>query len=338
MSVESTIHSTHPPGRPNGSSVPRQIRRKFELPRSAAMRRMLWSQTRIAVGGLISAFGFVLFQVPFNLAAGGATGLGIIINSFTGLPIGMLFLGINIPLVIWGFFELGRWRFAVSTIMAVLWISIGIDVFNALVPALSEEWPITEDLLLASIYAGVLFGVGTGIVYRAGGTMGGSSIPARIFYERNGFPMSQSFLFTDGAVILLAGLVFRWEIALLATLTLVLTGIVTDLVLEGVSQVRTAMIVTRKPEDVRWAILHQLHRGVSLWPIEGGYSKSPRTMVYCTVLRSRVGDLKFVIATVDPEAFMVIGVAQQVIGGYGKGTPSSASHRTATDEPRSTGT
>lgn len=332
MSTEQTVHPDEATGKRNGLNVPRKIRRKFELPRAAAMRRVLWSQVRISLGSLIAAFGFVLFQVPFNLAAGGAAGLGIIISRFTDIPIGMLFLGINIPLVIWGFFELGRWRFVVSTIMAVLWISVGIEVFNALVPEMSTEWPITHDPLLASIYAGLLFGVGMGVVQRAGGTMGGSSIPARILYERKGLPMSQSFLFTDGGIIFLAGLVFHWEIALLATLTLVLTGIVNDLVLEGVSQVRTAMIVTRKPEDVRWAILHQLRRGVSLWSIEGGYSKSPRTMVYCTVLRSRVADLKYAIATVDPEAFMVIGVAQQVIGGYGKSIPSFGSNGHASRE------
>lgn len=311
--------------KPKGFGIPRQIRRQFELPRAAVIRRGLWSQGRIALGSLIAAFGFVIFQVPFKLAAGGITGLGVIINHFTDLPIGMLFLAINIPLVVWGFFELGRWRFVLSTIMAVLWISIGIDLFDLFVPLISDEWPITDDLLLASIYAGVLFGVGMGIVHRAGGTMGGTSIPARILYERTGFPMSQSFLFTDGAIILLAGLVFRWEVALLATLTLVLSGIITDYVLEGVSQVRTAAIVTKKPEDVRWAILYQLQRGVSLWPIEGGYSKSPRTMVYCTVLRSRVADLKYAISTVDPEAFMVIGIAQQVVGGYGKRLPSFGS-------------
>lgn len=102
---------------------------------------------------------------------------------------------------------------------------------------------------------------------------------------------------------------------LLATLSLELLGIFSDFVLEGVSHVRTAAIVTKKPEDVRWAIICQLRRGVSLWPVEGGYSKCQRTMVFCTVLRSRVVDLKYTISTADPEAFIVIGVAQQVVGG-----------------------
>lgn len=310
--------------KPRRMRIPGKIRRKFEQPRAIVLRQMLWRQSRIAVGSLIAALGFAVFQVPFKLAAGGVTGLGLIVHHFTDLPIGLLVLAFNIPLIFWGYFELGRWRFVVSTVLAVLCLSFGIDLFDACMPKATGQWPITDDLLLASIYAGVLFGIGMGIVYRAGGSIGGTSIPARILYERTGYPMSQSFLFTDGAIIVLSGLVFRWEVALLATLTLVLSGILTDFVFEGTSQVRTATIVTDRPEDVRWAILYRLRRGVSLWSIEGGYSKTARTMVFCTVLRSRVADLKHAIATVDPKAFMVIGTAQQVVGGYGQRRPSTA--------------
>jgi len=319
-----------PPGKPpRRVSIPRKIRRQFDQPAAITIRRFVWRQFQIALGSLVAAFGFALFQIPFKLAAGGVTGLGIIVNHFTNFPVGLTFLVLNIPLVVLGFFRLGRWRFLVSTLLSVLCLSFGIDFFNFYLPVINTKWPITEDLLLASIYAGVLFGVGMGIIYRAGGT----SIPARILHERTGFPMSQSYLFTDGAIIILAGLVFSWEVALLATLTLVLSGILSDFVLEGVSRVRTATIVTNKPEDVRLAIIYRLRRGVSLWPIEGGYSKRARTMVFCTVLRSRVADLKYTIATVDPDAFIVIGIAQQVVGGYyGQRLPSSA----ITSDPNNT--
>lgn len=303
--------------------IPQSIRKKFEQTSAGVIRRLLWDQSRIVLGGLVAAFGFALFQVPFKLAAGGISGVGIILNHFTNIPIGLTVLALNVPLMILGFFHLGRWRFLVSTVLATLVFSGGIDLFNAYMPHVLEKWPITDDLLLASIYAGVLFGIGMGIVQRAGSTIGGTSIPARILYERKGFPMSQSYLFTDIAIIIIAGILFRWEVAMLAALTLLLTGLFSDFVIEGVSTVRTATIVTQKPEDVRWAIIYQLRRGVSLWPIEGGYSKSPRTMIFCTVLRSRIQDLKYTIATVDPDAFIVIGVAQQVVGGYGQRTPAS---------------
>jgi uncharacterized membrane-anchored protein YitT (DUF2179 family) len=312
------------PKRNRKIKIPKSIRIQFEQPLTREMLRLIWRQGQIAVGTLVAALGFSVFQVPFKLAAGGISGLGIILHQFISVPVGMIFLLLNIPLMILGFFQLGRWRFLVSSVLAVICFSFATDLFNVYLPTVTKRWPITDDLLLASIYAGVLFGIGMGLIYRAGGTIGGTSIPARILYERLGFPLSQSYLFSDGAIILLAGVVFRWEVALLAILSLVLSGIVSDLVLEGVSQVRTATIVTKKPEDVRLAIIYQLRRGVSLWTIEGGYSKSQRTMVFCTILRSRVADLKYTIATVDPDAFIIIGVAQQVVGGYGQRLPRSA--------------
>jgi len=321
--AETTATPTGKP--PRVVSIPRKIRRQFDQPAAVRVRRFIWRQFQIALGSLVAAFGFALFQIPFKLAAGGVTGLGIIVNHFTSFPVGLTFLILNIPLLVLGFFRLGRWRFLVSTLLSVLCLSFGIDFFNIYLPVINTKWPITDDLLLASIYAGVLFGVGMGIIYRAGVTVGGTSIPARILHERTGFPMSQSYLYTDGAIIILAGLVFSWEVALLATLTLVLSGIVSDFVLEGVSRVRTVTIVINNPEDVRLAIIYRLRRGVSLWPIEGGYSKSARTMVFCTVLRSRVADLKYTISTVDPDAFIVIGIAQLFVGGYyGQRLPTSA--------------
>lgn len=313
--------------------IPGKIREKFRQPGVVAAARFIWRQVQIVVGSLVAALGFVLFQVPFNLAAGGVTGVGIILNHFTGLPVGMTVLALNVPLAVLGFFYLGRWRFVTSTVVSVVVFSLATDLFTHYLPLINDAWPITDDMLLASIYAGVLFGIGIGIVYRAGGTSGGSSIPARIIHDRFGYPMSQSYLVTDGTIILAAGFIFNWEVALLATLTLVLCGVFSDFVLEGISQVRTATIVTRKPEDVRWAILYQLRRGVTLWPIEGGYSKAPRTMVFCTVLRSRVADLKYTIATVDPDAFMVIGVAQQVVGGYGQRMPSPGNNNNGDKSP-----
>lgn len=304
--------------------IPRAIQRKFDQPFAVMLKYMLWRQARIVFGSLVAAFGFSLFQVPFKLAAGGISGFGLILNHFTDFPIGMTVLLMNIPLIFLGFFQLGRWRFLVSTVLAAFCFSIGIDVFNFYLPQITQHWPITDDLLLASIYAGVLFGIGTGIIQRADGTIGGTSILARILYERKGFPMSQSYLFTDGAIIILAGVVFRWEAALLAALTLVLSGIFSDFVLEGVSKFRTATIITDKPEDVRWAIIYQLRREASLWSIEGGTSKTARSIVFCTVLRSRVTELKNTIARVDNDAFIIIGVAQQVVGGYGQLLPDSA--------------
>lgn len=297
--------------------VPRRVRQKLETPASTKIRRTLISQGLIALGAITSALGYAIFQVPFKLAAGGLSGLGIIINHYTGVPAGMLFLLLNIPLLVWGFFQLGRWKFLFSTVVAVVTFSIAADFLAYFLPRMMDRFPITDDLLLASIYAGILYGVGMGVIYRAGGSVGGTSVPARILHLKTGFPMSQAFLFTDVAVIIVAGFVFWWELALLAFLTLLLSGIVTDFVTEGVSQVRTAMIITTHPDSVRWGLMRELGRGVTMWQVTGGYTGQERTMVYCTVRRSQVVDLKFALQRLDPDAFMVVGVVQQAWGGTG---------------------
>lgn len=296
--------------------LPESVKQKLTLPPGKKILRIGWQQTMLAFGALLSALGYVAFQLPHDIAAGGVSGLGIIINEWTGFPVGMFFLLMNIPLFVLGFHYLGRWRFFWSSIVAVLLFSISADIFAIYLPKWMSNYPVTDDGLLAAIYAGILYGLGTGLIYRYGGTIGGSSITARIIYNKTGFPLSQSYLFTDMGIILLAGLVFKLEIALLALISLVITGFISDFVLEGPSQMRTLMIITEKPGPIRDALMFELQRGVTHWEVTGGYSQKTRTMLYLTALRSRIYDIKYIISRIDPEAFMVVGVSQQTWGGY----------------------
>lgn len=279
-----------------------------------ALRRYVLQQFFIVIGAVIAALGYSLFQVPFDLAAGGLSGLGIIINHFTDWPVGILFLIMNIPLLVLGYIYLEKLRFLSSTILAIICFSAAVDLFGAFLPGVMRVFPITEDVLLSAIYAGLVYGLGVGLIFRAGGTIGGTSITGRILHRKFGLPLSQAYLYTDGAVILLAGIVFGWELALLALLSLLFCGFTTDFVLEGASQVRTAMIITDRPNDLRDALMRGLNRGISYWTVFGGYTDQAHTMLYCTVSRSQVTDIKYIVAQADPKAFLVIGIAQQALG------------------------
>ena len=276
--------------------------------------RFCFRQILIALGATIVAFGYSLFQVPVDLAAGGVSGLAIVLNRFTGWPEGTQILVMNIPLLVLGYFYLGRMRFLLSTVLAVLVFSLATNVFTAWLPKTLETYPITDDLLLNALYAGIVFGLGTGIIFRAGGSIGGTSIPGRILQIKTGFPLGQSYLFTDGAIIVCAGVVFGWELALLALITLFFSGFATDFVLEGSSHVRTALVITDQPEKLRQALMAGLDRGVTQWTVTGGYTDAAHTMLYCTVSRAQVRALKDVVAETDPDAFVVIGIAQQAFG------------------------
>jgi uncharacterized membrane-anchored protein YitT (DUF2179 family) len=274
-------------------------------------------QSVVVVGAAVAAFAFTVFQVPFRLAAGGVSGLAILTNHYTGLSEGLLVFLFNLPLMVLGFFHLGRWHFLLKTVIGVGAFTAFAEFFRIQMPHTLANWPITDDPLLAAIYAGILFGVGIGMIYRAGGSIGGSSIPARILHNYTGFPLSQTFLYVDLSVILAAGFIFRWEMALLAFLTMILGGIVSDLTLEGASQARTAMIITDKADALSQALMYELQRGVSLLPATGAYTGAPRTMIYCTVLRSQVAYLKYLVQRIDPDAHLVVGVVQQAWGGKG---------------------
>ena len=280
--------------------------------------KRIWQELRrfiaLLAGTLVTALAFSVFQAPYNLAAGGVSGIGLIVNTFTGWSVSLFYFITNIPLLVLGFFYLGRWRFLVNTVIAVFIFSAAIEVLNRYLPYYVDQWPLTNNVLLSAIYAGLVGGIGEGLIYAAGATTGGTAVIGRILQQRTGTPLSQIYLFVDGSIILVAALVFGWEIALYALLTLMLSGMAADYVLEGPSRARTALIVTNKPAELIRAIDEQLGRGASQWEATGGYQGEKRTIVMCAIYRPQVNELKTIIAQIDPTAFVTIGMTQQVLG------------------------
>jgi uncharacterized membrane-anchored protein YitT (DUF2179 family) len=263
---------------------------------------------------MLAAFSYSLFQVPYNIAAGGVVGIGIIINNFTGWPIGVMILVMNLPLWVVGYYYLGRWRFLGRTIVAVVVFSAAVEFFDAYLPDILDTFPITDNILLSAIYGGIVGGIGGGLVYRGGGTLGGTSITGRILQMKTGIPLSQVYFYTDGIIVLTAGLVFGWEVALYALLTLFLNGLASDYTLEGPSTIRTVTIITDLPTEVAQALIGRLDQGVSQWEITGGYTGKSHTMLFCTIHRPQVNNVKNLVAQTDPKAFVIVGNAHQALG------------------------
>ncbi|HEX2698134.1 MAG TPA: YitT family protein [Anaerolineales bacterium] len=266
----------------------------------------------ISVGAVIQAIALRLFLVPANLASGGVSGISQLINHYTGWPIGLMVLIGNIPLFLLGWRFLGGPRFALRTAFAVVIYSFVIDS----IPRLNLLPPngITDDIFLNSLYGAVVSGVGYGLVYRARGTSGGSDILARILNFYRSIPMTQSYLMVDSAVILAAGFVFGWKQALYAIITLYVSGLVSETTLEGAGTVRTALIITAKPEVVSKRVLDELERGVTVLPGTGAFTGAERPVLYCVITRAEVSQLKAIVREVDEEAFLVIGVAHEALG------------------------
>jgi len=278
-------------------------------------RRFLRSQFLIAFGSLLTALGYVLFQIPFNITSGGLSGLAIVINHFTGWAEGTMFFVMNIPLVVLGFYQLGRWTFLWSVIVSLLVFSVSTDVLIYLLPRMIEDYPITDQVLLSGLYAGIVFGAGTGLIFRGGGCFPGTTILGRILQEQTGLPLNQTFLYTDSLIILSAGLVFGWELALIALISLFFAGFTADFVVEGASQVRSVTVITSHPQTLKRVLMQDLGKGVTEWEVKGGYTQEPRTMLFCIIHRSQLSQLKNLVAQLDQQAFVAIGVAHQAYGG-----------------------
>ncbi len=266
----------------------------------------------ILLGALIQAISLRLFLVPADLASGGVTGIAQLINYYTRWPIGlMVFIG-NVPLFILGWRFLGGYRFALRTAVAVIAYSLFTD-FLLYLPFFPKAG-ITNDLLLDALYGAIISGFGYGLVYRARGTSGGSDILARILNFYRGVSMTQSYLIVDTAVILAAGFVFGWEQALYAIITLYVSGLVAETTLEGAGTARTAMIVTDQCDAIAQRVLEDLQRGVTVLAGTGAYTGEARPVLYCVVTRAEVATIKAIVNEIDPNAFMVIGVAHEALG------------------------
>lgn len=266
----------------------------------------------ILVGSGIEAIALRLFLVPANLASGGVSGIAQLLNHYTGWPIGVMVLLGNLPLFAIGWRYLGGRRFALRTAFSVVVYALVVDLIPRfhLIPANG----ITDDIFLNSLYGAVVAGVGYGLVYRARSTSGGSDILARILNHYRSVSMTQSYLMVDSAVILAAGFVFGWKQALYAIITLYVSGIVSETILEGSGTVRTALIITAQPALVSKRVLAELERGVTILQGTGAYTGEDRPVLYCVITRAEVAQLKAIVRDADPQAFIVIGVAHEALG------------------------
>ncbi|HAF49457.1 MAG TPA: hypothetical protein DCL08_09530 [Anaerolineaceae bacterium] len=273
-------------------------------------KRALWDYVLILLGAFIQAMALRLFLVPSDLVSGGISGLAQLINHYSSFPIGLIVLLGNIPLFILGWQYLGGPRFAVRTILSILAFSIFTDTLALFMPGSG----VTDDLVLNTLYGGLLLGIGLGIVYRGRGTSGGTDILGRILNRHFGITISQAYLITDSVVVLGAGFVFGWSKALYGLVLIYVSGLAAEVALQGTNIIRTAMIVTSETEAVTHAIMHDLERGVTILSGTGGYTGEPRAVIYCTVSRMEINRLKILVHDIDPRAFMVIGQAQEALG------------------------
>jgi uncharacterized membrane-anchored protein YitT (DUF2179 family) len=272
------------------------------------VRSFLLRFVLITAGALIGAVAVIVFLEPSEIAPAGITGVAVIMSITLGTPIGLVVLLGNIPIQYYAYRTLGGWKPIAWTIYVLIVYSAAVDLLQ---PYLQ---PVSDDRLLNTLFGGIVGGIGGGLVYRFGANFGGTSTLAQVFQRKLGLPISTTYLYANLGTVLLAGLVLGWEGALYALVALSVEGAASDYILEGPSVIRTAVIVTNRPREVADGILFQLQRGVTSWEATGMYTGQPRTILYVTVARFQIDQLRSIVAAIDPSAFIVIGQGHVAFG------------------------
>jgi uncharacterized membrane-anchored protein YitT (DUF2179 family) len=267
----------------------------------------------ITVGLLLTALSLNAFLIPNRLAAGGVSGLATVLfytaqDLGVTLPIGLQMLVMNIALLAIALRARG-WRYAAKTIYGIVVLSIFIDVFAPITPHLAEG-----DYLLAALYGGALCGLGMGMVFKAGGSTGGTDIVAQLLSRKISLGQGQLLLAVDALVILLAGIKFGPELALYGAVAVFVMGATIDLVLEGLRVEKAAFIISEHSARIGDAIMNDLGRGATALAARGMYSGEPREMIFVVVSRKEIDDLKQIVNTIDPRALLIISDVHEAIG------------------------
>ena len=263
----------------------------------------------ITLGGACFAVSVVMFSAPNRIAPGGATGLATLMQYLWGLPIGVMTLVINIPLLLAGAKRLGR-SFLLHTLAGLGVSAVLTDLLDPIIPAYEG------DRLLVCLFGGALCGLGLGLILSRGGTTGGSEILARLLELR--FPhisIGRLLLIVDAVVIALSGVVYRQlDSVLYAVLFAFVNSLVTDRLVYGGRRGKMAMILTDRQEEITAGIMQTLERGATLLQASGGYTGKPRQMILCAIRREEAFTLRRLVFSTDPNAFFMMLSTDEVRG------------------------
>ena len=274
-------------------------------------RKWFMTYSLITLGSLIMAAGYVLFISPYKIVPGGVYGIGIVLHHLWGIPVGLTGLAFNIPLTIIGIKVLGP-RFGVKTIVGFILASVFIDV-------MAYFWgdaPLVEDdALLSSIFGGVLIGFGLGLIFKSRATSGGSTIIASIMTKFTRMPLGQTLIIVDSVIVLVGLVAFGdWTIPLYSWIVIFITGKVIDVVLEGISYEKSLFIISDRYQEIADKILTDLNRGGTFLEGRGMFNQAEKKIIFVNVTRREVGILQDFINQVDPEAFVTVFDASEILG------------------------
>lgn len=284
-------------------------------------KRWIYDYSFIIAGSFILAASFVFFITPHKIVPGGVYGISIVVHYLTkglfsfwpdGVPVGMFALALDIPLIIAGIRVLGP-RFGIKTVMGSILTATFTDLITWMRPV--GDAPLVDDVLLSCIFAGVLAGFGLGLIFKSRATSGGSDIIAMIIGKYTHIPIGRLMIYVDSAIVLFGLVSFGdWAIPLYSWIVIYITGKVIDITLEGTDYNKALLIISNKHEEIKHKLLKDLDRGGTYLLGKGMYTGNDKQIIYTVVSRREMAILKEFIADIDPDAFITVMDAREILG------------------------
>lgn len=273
------------------------------VPKSRVFMRIIM----VIIGAIIMALGLEQFLVPNKILDGGIVGISIIASHLFGIPLGVFIFILNIPFFFIGYKQIGK-TFALST-------ALGITVLSFATVMLHPVAAFTDDLLLSTVFGGVILGTGVGIVIRYGGSLDGTEIMAILFNRKLPFSVGEIIMFFNILIFIVAGFVFNWEQTMYSMLAYFIAYKTIDIVIEGLEESKAIYIISDEYEEIGSAIMNRLGRGVTFLNGAGGYTGDPKNVIFTVVTRLEESKLISIVEEKDPTAFLAIGNIAEVRGG-----------------------
>ncbi|HET7522018.1 MAG TPA: YitT family protein [Bacillales bacterium] len=265
----------------------------------------------VLLGSAVVGLAFNLFLLPNKIASGGVSGISTIVSWVFGWEPSYIQWALNIPLFAAGVLflgdQLGYWQYALKTLVGTLFLPFVVFLSAGLAPA-------TNDPLLGALFGGLGVGLGLGITFRGKASTGGTDLAAQIIHKYTGFSLGGCVAMIDGSIVVTSALVFGIEEALYALIAMYLTGKMVDVVQMGFGTAKMALIISTSPEKLRPKILRDIDRGVTRISGMGGYTDDERPVLLCVVSQNEVTKLKRLVRNEDPDAFVIVTNAMEVLG------------------------
>lgn len=267
----------------------------------------------LTAGTFFMAVGINVIYEPLSMVTGGFSGIGILVKKLTqtarwsGIPVGMTTLLLNIPLFIWGYSQKGK-VFVKKTVYAASCFSF----FLLIIPTFDI---VKQDYLMAALVGGLLNGTGIGLVFSQGASTGGSDLLSVLTAKiLPGLSASERLILIDTLIVAAGVFIFGLEISLYAVVAVFVTGKVSNAILDGLKFAKIAYIISDHPEEISEHILRELGRGLTGLEGQGMYSEKHKMVLMCVVSKKEAVLLKDIVKNADNEAFLILSEAKEVLG------------------------